>query len=208
MKNLLNYQSTEFDCGPVSLLNGVRYLFEREEIPPDLVKFIMMYCMDAHNAKGEPCKRGTSCACMRFMASWIRDFSESRQFPIWCKFLGRQDVSFEKGSRIYNHIKDGGVVILRLYLDVAHYVLITDIEEDHVLIFDPYYEELDDPDFDEEYRVDEIEFILDQPKKANRRVPLARLNRLTNGYYEMGEVDDREAMLLNRTSPDFVNQKD
>ena len=43
MKNLLNYQSTEFDCGPVSLLNAFRYLFEREELPPDLAKFIMLY---------------------------------------------------------------------------------------------------------------------------------------------------------------------
>ena len=40
-KNLLNYQTSEYDCGPVSLLNGIRYLFEREEIVPDLVKFIM-----------------------------------------------------------------------------------------------------------------------------------------------------------------------
>ena len=45
MKNLLNYQTSEYDCGPVSLLNGIRYLFEREEIVPDLVKFIMLYCM-------------------------------------------------------------------------------------------------------------------------------------------------------------------
>lgn len=41
MKNLLNYQTSEYDCGPVSILNGIRYLFEREEIYPDIVKFIM-----------------------------------------------------------------------------------------------------------------------------------------------------------------------
>ena len=46
MKNLLNYQTSEYDCGPVSILNGIRYLFEREEIYPDLIKFIMLYCMD------------------------------------------------------------------------------------------------------------------------------------------------------------------
>ncbi len=43
MKNFLIYQSSEYDCGPVSLINGIRYLFEREEIYPDLVKFIMLY---------------------------------------------------------------------------------------------------------------------------------------------------------------------
>ena len=34
MKNVLNYQTSEYDCGPVSFLNGVRYLFDREEIFP------------------------------------------------------------------------------------------------------------------------------------------------------------------------------
>lgn len=82
MKNLLNYQSTEFDCGPVSLLNAFRYLFEREELPPDLAKFIMLYCNDAHNPKGEIGKHGTSCAAMRFMASFLNDYSMGRNFPI------------------------------------------------------------------------------------------------------------------------------
>ena len=37
MKNLLNYQSSEYDCGPVSIINGIRYLFEREEIYPEMM---------------------------------------------------------------------------------------------------------------------------------------------------------------------------
>ena len=35
MKNYLNYQSSEYDCGSVSITNGIRYLFDREEISPD-----------------------------------------------------------------------------------------------------------------------------------------------------------------------------
>ena len=207
MKNLLNYQSTEFDCGPVSLLNAFRYLFEREELPPDLAKFIMLYCNDAHNPKGEIGKSGTSCAAMRFMASFLNDYSMGRNFPIYCKFLGRQDVIFEKGHRIYDFIKNGGVVVLRLYIDVAHYVLLTDIEEDHVLMFDPYYEEQDDPDFDPLYIQDGIEFIWDQPKKANRRISFERLNQTTEDYYHMGPVIDREAILIERTSSEIIKQK-
>ena len=30
MKNYLNYQSSEYDCGPFSLINSLRYLYERE----------------------------------------------------------------------------------------------------------------------------------------------------------------------------------
>ena len=55
MKNFLIYQSSEYDCGPVSLINGIRYLFDREEIYPDVIKFIMLYCMDTYNEAGELC---------------------------------------------------------------------------------------------------------------------------------------------------------
>ena len=87
MKNLLICQSSEYDCGPVSLINGVRYLFEREEIFPDLIKFIMLYCMDTYNSEGELCKRGTSAAAMNFITNWLNHFSETRRFPIHCEFL-------------------------------------------------------------------------------------------------------------------------
>ena len=68
MKNFLIYQSSEYDCGPVSLINGIRYLFDREEIFPDVIKFIMLYCMDTYNEAGELCKHGTSAAAMNFVA--------------------------------------------------------------------------------------------------------------------------------------------
>ena len=68
MKNLLIYQTSEYDCGPVSLINGIRYLYDREEIYPDLVKFIMRYCMGSYNDAGEPCKQRTSPAAMNYMA--------------------------------------------------------------------------------------------------------------------------------------------
>ena len=41
MKNPLNYQMTEYDCGPTSMANAVSFLFKREEISPDIPKYIM-----------------------------------------------------------------------------------------------------------------------------------------------------------------------
>ena len=49
MKNLLNYQSSEYDCGPVSIIDRIRYLFVREQIYPEIRKIIMLYCMDSYN---------------------------------------------------------------------------------------------------------------------------------------------------------------
>jgi len=42
MKNPLNYQTTEYDCGPTTLINAISYLFRREEIPPDVIKHIVL----------------------------------------------------------------------------------------------------------------------------------------------------------------------
>lgn len=44
MKNPLRYQLSEYDCGPTSMLNALAFLFEREDIPPEAVRNIMLYC--------------------------------------------------------------------------------------------------------------------------------------------------------------------
>ena len=199
MKNLLNYQSSEYDCGPVTFTNALRYLFEREDIYPDIVKCIMLYCLDSYNEKGEPCKHGTSKTAMLFLANWLNHFGEIKNFPISCEFLSGKDVTIEKGSRIYNALNQGGAVVLHLFLDVAHYVLLTGIEGDNVYIFDPYYEETDDPNLDKEYFEPGISFITDQPKRANRLISMEKLNRLTKGYYEMGPYETREAVIVFNT---------
>lgn len=52
MKNPLHYQMTEYDCGPTSMLNAISYLFHREEIPPEIVRNIMLYCLDCFGPDG------------------------------------------------------------------------------------------------------------------------------------------------------------
>ena len=196
MKNVLNYQTCEYDCGPVSLLNGIRYLFDREEIYPDLVKFIMLYSMDTYNEHGELCKRGTSAAAMNHIANWLNHFSETRNFPIHCDFLSGEQVTLLPGSPIWTVLEKGGAVVLRVNLECWHYVLLTGLSGDCALLFDPYYEEVDDPEFDEEYHTEEIRFLYDTPKQANRLVSIARINRTDTGYYQMGDFKGREAVTM------------
>lgn len=199
MKNYLIYQSSEYDCGPVSLINGIRYLFDREEIFPDLIKFIMLYCMDTYNESGEQCKHGTSAAAMNFLASWITRFGQSRHFPIECRFLSGEEVTIAEGTPIYRALQEGCAVLLHVFLEVGHYVLLTGIEGEKALLFDPYYEEEGTPEFDAEYYTEGITFIYHLPKKANRAVTLERLNRFTRGYYEMGDCASREAVIMKNT---------
>lgn len=196
MKNLLNYQSSEYDCGPVSLTNAIRFLFEREEVPPEIIKYIMLYCMDSYNDKGEICKRGTSSSAMRFLADWLNQFGQAKRFPISCEFLSGKEVHINQTGRIGCALRQGGVVVLRLFLEVSHYVLLTGIESDKLYLFDPYYEEEDDPELSEEYGEPGIAFLNGQPKRANRLVSIERLNRTGKGFYEMGPFELREAVIV------------
>ena len=54
MKNPLQYQISEYDCGPTSLLNALSYLFDREEIAPEVIRNILLYCLDCYSADGRP----------------------------------------------------------------------------------------------------------------------------------------------------------
>ena len=208
MKNLLNYQSSEFDCGPVSVINGIRYLFHREEIYPDLIKSLNLYTLDTCNKYGEAGRHGTSTPMVRFLSCWLNEYAGVRSFPIECHYMKGDAVVLQEGSRLYEAIKGGSTAVLHLYLEVPHYVLVTGIENNCVLLFDPYYEEIDDPDLDQEYQTDEIRFISDQPKLANRSVSLERINRVTRDYYEMGEYEARHALIMSRTSDEIRDVKD
>lgn len=200
MKNLLCYQTSEYDCGPVTILNGIRYLYEREDIYPDLIKFIMLYCMDTYNEAGELCKHGTSAAALKYIGCWLNHFGEVKNFPLHCEHFSGEAVTLIPESPVITALQKGGVVVLHVFLEVPHYVLLTGIENDRILLFDPFYEEINDPELDEEYSTDEIDFILDQPKKANRSVAIKRMNRTTKDYYEMGEFSCREALIMYNTS--------
>ena len=70
MKIPLRYQVSEYDCGPTSLLNALNYLFQREEISPELIRNIMLYSLDCYGSGGAPGKRGTSRMAMMFL--WTR----------------------------------------------------------------------------------------------------------------------------------------
>lgn len=196
MKNPLNYQSSEYDCGPVSLTNAIRFLFEREDIYPDIIKHIMLYSMDSYNEKGENGKHGTSASAMRFLSDWLNHFGKMKNFPISCEFLSGETVHISQSDKIGCALRQGGVVVLRLFLEVSHYVLLTGIEKDSVYLFDPYYEEDDDPELSKEYGDAGITFLNDQPKRANRLISIERLNRTGKSFYEMGPYELREAVIV------------
>ena len=101
MKNPLHYQISEYDCGPTSMLNAIIYLFDRGEIPPEVIRNTMLYCLDCYSKEGIPGKRGTSRAAMMFLSNWLNEYGN----------LGIMTVS----SEYLSGVKDGNILMFDPY---------------------------------------------------------------------------------------------
>jgi hypothetical protein len=189
MKNPLHYQITDYDCGPTSMLNGISYLFEREEIPPEIMRNVVLYCLDCHGSDGVPGKRGTSCSAMMFLSSWLDSFGKMNLLPISSAYISGKKVYIGQQSLINDTLVRGGAVVARLFYDEWHYVLITGIKDDNLLIFDPYYRE-------EPFEDSNIKIVNNNYFKYNRIVPASYFNEEGEKLYAFGGFETREAVLL------------
>lgn len=93
MKSPLRYQISDYDCGPTSMLNAVSFLFEREQIPPELIRNIMLFSLDAFSPDGAFGKSGTSCTAMMFLSNWLSGFGQAGRLPITTEYY--------TGERVY-----------------------------------------------------------------------------------------------------------
>ena len=185
----LSFQISEFDCGPVSLLNALSRLFDRKLIQPCMIKAIYSYTLDNCDAYRHPGQKGTSAAALRFVGEWLNNYGAHCHFPIHCVSLAPEDICFEPESPLYIAIRQGAVAVVRCILDVGHYVLITGVEEGHVLVWDPYY-------LTKKIRRKGIEIVKDRPAECNRRISFERMNGTGRAPYNFGPVELRECLLI------------
>ena len=87
MKSPLRYQISDYDCGPTSMLNAVSFLFEREQIPPELIRNIMLFSLDAFSPDGAFGKSGTSCTAMMFLSNFLGSFGRTGQLDLSARYL-------------------------------------------------------------------------------------------------------------------------
>lgn len=196
MKNVLNYQSSEYDCGPTTLTNALRYLFERCDIAPEMLKAIAIYTLDAYNDDGEIGKSGTSAMAMQFLANWFEQYGRCKHFPISAAFLRGEQVRVQPNSTIISCLQQGGVAVIRCWLGGdEHYVLLTRALGDEVGLFDPYA--VHPQAFPAEtLKARGIAIVDDQPCVMNRIVHADVLDSQAKSNYNMGALSTREAMLL------------
>ena len=182
MKNRLIGQTTEFDCGPTTVVNAIRFLFEREEVPPALIKGIWTLLNDTFSHQGRHGEHGTSRAAMRFLGEWINGYSRGCCFPLRTELLEDSGALLLPGSALEDCLKSGGCAAIRCWSnEYEHYVLLTGLEQDGAAAFDPYDE---DPDYEED--LPGIRVIRDQPKKMNRIISREILNTRKIRDYALG----------------------
>ena len=95
MKIPLRYQISEYDCGPTSLLNAMSFLFQREEISPELIRNIMLYSLDSYGSGGVLGKSGTSRMAMAFLSNWLDGAGKTGILPITSRHLSGKEVWME-----------------------------------------------------------------------------------------------------------------
>jgi len=189
MKTPLRFQVTECDCGTVSLLNALSYLFEREEIPAELVRAIHVYTLDCYDEKGN-IGHGTSREAINKLTHWITRFANENDFKIKCERLEKEAVTLPK---MLACLESNGCIFVRCWQNVEHYVIVTKIKRKYVYIFDPYY-------FNEKYydEAKNVKIIFNRPFTHNRRVTLTRFLSESKLDFALGPITGRECVLITK----------
>lgn len=186
MKSPLRYQITEFDCGTVSLINAISYLYDREEIPSKLIRSIYVYTLDCHNTKGIMNDK----EMIDDLCNWIVKYSSRNDFDLVCKHLTNSDVNYDN---ILKCIRENGCAFVKCYQDDPHYTIITNINELNTYMFDPYY-----MDFDSYVDDNEVRCVQSKPFEYNRIVRTDRVFSEETKDFSLGKISKRECVLMNR----------
>ncbi len=188
MKVALRYQMSEYDCGPTALLNAISFLFEREEITPSIIRNIMLYSLDTYDGQGGMGTGGTSATAMFFLGHWLTEYGKSGHLPVSGRYLSGDSVWIGNSSSINDALIRGGAVVMRVLYEVGHYILLTGVDGNKIRVFDSYIEEGSLPEG--------ILEIKDQPKLCNRLVDWEVFNREGLEMYNLGPVENREAVII------------
>ena len=196
MKSPLRYQATDADCGKTSLVNAFMYLYDRSEIPPQVIDYVTRVTGDC-NLAINGYYRGTSMHSLAFMAAWCNDYLVKAGFPIHCLAIRGDLVSMDEDSPLVQGLRTGAVAVCGLRLIYDHYVLMTGIDDESVYLFDPSYDTYPPTRFpipDEGVSWDD-----DHPFSYNRVVSRSVLNDPVSVSYSLDAMSGRDAVLMWRT---------
>jgi len=140
MKGPLHYQTSEYDCVPTTFLNAITYLYERDAIPPVVIRYIYLYSLDTVGRHGRLGRGGTSSEAIRLLGHWLGRY-KTRKFAVATQYLQGSDVHLRRGNKITACLGAGGVALCNIHPIRSdwHYVLALKARKDTLLFFDPYW---------------------------------------------------------------------
>ncbi len=191
MKVPLRYQNTEYDCGTTSFVNALAYLYDREDVPVELLKAVYKFTLDVEGQDGVEGKGGTSRKHAQLLSKYFVEYANNnKEFDIHCKILYGENVTLE---RMKETLDNNGAIVARCFQDAEHYVLITKIDDNFAYIFDPYY-------LEEDYYVndDDVAIVLHESFTHNRIVKIERLFDESQKDFSLLEKSRRAVILMNR----------
>lgn len=194
MKTPLTYQITEYDCGTTTFTNMLRFLFDREDIAPGLLKQIFLVSLDSYDENKMYGQFGTSRAAVRYLSQWLVENGKIFNLNLESEYLEKDEVQFKQNSKLISALKSNTCIVLRLNYGGEHYVLAMgiDLASDCLNIFDPY------DDIDLKFTKG-IKIIENKPYSYNRQVPLSFFDseeESTEHPYALGPVGKREAAIF------------
>ena len=207
MKVPFRYQASNNDCVPTSFINALQYLFEREELPPEVIHKVMLYSLDSINKRGE-LGRGTSGFSCQLILHWLESYKpkDFKGFSLECSFLKGEDVHLKQNNKIVACLNRGGVALIRLCSNksglIFHYVLALGADDEFLYFFDPYYRVKNFSGADAEvmkWLGNENREGFCKGQSPNLRISRERLDSEKIEKYSMSQIDERECCLIERT---------
>lgn len=191
MKIPLRFQITEFDCGTIALQNAISYLYDRENVPAELIRAISIYTVNCYDERGNISEIGTSKDVMANMTVWIDNFLHQCNFGLNCRRYVGENINLEE---IKKCVDNKGCALFKTYREgMEHFVIITMVDDEFLYIWDSYY--LGETYYDTERK---ISIIFNKPFHYNRKVSKERFLDSNTKDFALGPVNERECLLFNK----------
>lgn len=206
MKIPFRYQATNYDCVPTTFINALQYLFEREELPPEVIHKVMQYSLDSINQRGELGRGTTGLAC-QLILQWVESYKpkDFKNFLMTYRYMQGEEVHLKQNNNIVSCLNRGGVALVRLCNDKAglefHYVLAISADAEFLYFFDPYYRVKNFAGADAkamEWLGEEYKEGFSKGQSPNLRIRRERLDSEKYEKYSMSSFEERECCLIER----------
>ena len=60
---------------------------------------------------------------MMYLSNWLNGFGQAKKLAVSSRYISGESVNLDQNGQLLNAVRSGGAAVVRLYFDVAHYVL-------------------------------------------------------------------------------------